>query len=101
MIYSLVVPCGVKNVSEVRVLEWHGAPGTAFSTGDMLVELETHKAVVEVRAGAPAILRRILCEPGDWQVAGAALAVLSDDANESLPDSLEQLEQSRVTYEVL
>jgi pyruvate/2-oxoglutarate dehydrogenase complex dihydrolipoamide acyltransferase (E2) component len=101
MIYSLVVPTGFKNVSEVRVLEWHGAPGVAFSTGDMLVELETHKAVVEVRAGAPAILRRILCEPGDWRAAGAPLAVLSDDINEFLPDSIEQLEQSRVTYEVL
>lgn len=101
MIYSLVVPSGVKNVNEVRVLEWHGAPGAAFSIGDMLVELETHKAVVEVRAGAPAVLRRILCEPGDWRASGAPLAVLSDDANETLPDSLEQLEQSRVTYEVL
>jgi pyruvate/2-oxoglutarate dehydrogenase complex dihydrolipoamide acyltransferase (E2) component len=101
MIYALVVPGPIEDVSEVRVLEWHGAPGAAFSTGDLLVELETHKAIVEVRAGAPTILRRILCEPGDWQSIGAALAVLSDDANEGIPDSVEHLEQSGVTFEVL
>jgi len=101
MIYSLVVPNGIKDVSEVRVLEWHGAPGAAFSTGDMLVELETHKAVVEVRAGAPAILRQILCEPGDWREAGATLAILSDEADERLPDSVEQLEHPSVTFEVV
>ena len=51
MIYQLLVPGPIKNVAEVRILEWHGAPGKVFSPGDLIVELETHKAVIEVRAG--------------------------------------------------
>jgi pyruvate/2-oxoglutarate dehydrogenase complex dihydrolipoamide acyltransferase (E2) component len=50
MIYALAVPGPIEDVEELRVLQWHGEPGTRFAAGEMIVELETHKAVVEVRA---------------------------------------------------
>lgn len=59
MIYLLAVPGPIEDVEEVRVLEWHGEPGHAFAAGDLIVELETHKALVEVRAGQPGVMRRI------------------------------------------
>ena len=101
MLYSLVVPGALDEVTEVRVLDWAGTPGHRFEAGDLVVELETHKAVVEVRAGAAAVLRRILCAPGDWQQVGAPLAILSDSADETLPESAERLEQISVTFEVV
>ena len=101
MLYSLVVPGALDEVTEVRVLDWAGAPGQRFEIGDLVVELETHKAVVEVRAGAGAVLRQILCVPGDWQQVGAPLAILSDSADEPLPESAEGLAQSAVTFEVV
>ena len=51
MIWKLVVPGPIEDVEELRVLEWHGDVGRRFDAGAMIVELETHKAVVEVRAG--------------------------------------------------
>ncbi len=84
MIYQLVVPGPIEDVEEVRVLEWHGEIGRAFAPGEMIVELETHKAVVEVRCGQPGILRRILCEEGSWQQIGQPLALLADTADEPL-----------------
>ena len=87
MNYKLVVPGPIEDVEEVRVLEWHGAAGRAFSAGELIVELETHKAVVEVRAAQPGVLRRILCEVGGWQRIGETLAVLTDDPDSPLPDS--------------
>lgn len=51
MIYSLTLPMGIEDVEEVRVLEWHGEPGHQFQAGDLVVELETHKALIEVSAG--------------------------------------------------
>ena len=101
MIYSLVVPGQIEDVEEVRVLEWSGAPGSVFEAGDLVVELETYKAVLEVRAAAPAILRQILCEPGDWRKIGAPLALLSDSADEPLPTTADGLAQSSVTFEVI
>ena len=48
-------------------------PGTAFAPGDLIVELETHKAVVEARAGQAGILREIKAAPGDWCRIGTPL----------------------------
>jgi pyruvate/2-oxoglutarate dehydrogenase complex dihydrolipoamide acyltransferase (E2) component len=86
MIYQLSVPSVAEDVEEFRVLEWHGAPGHAFETGDLVVELETHKAVVEVRAGRPATLRKSLVAAGDWCKIGVPLAYFSDGADEALQD---------------
>ena len=101
MITRLTVPGAVPDVAEIRVLEWHGTEGTSFAAGDMVVELETHKAVIEVRAGTAAILRRILCPAGTWEAVGAALALLSDKLEEPLPDVTDGLTDQLVTFEVL
>jgi pyruvate/2-oxoglutarate dehydrogenase complex dihydrolipoamide acyltransferase (E2) component len=85
LIYQLSVPAAVPGVDEIRILEWHGEPGSAFAAGDLIVELETHKAVVEVRAGQAGILRTLQAEPGDWRGVGLALALFSDLADEPIP----------------
>src|SRR5436305_14787975 len=86
MIFQLVVPGPIEDVEEVRVLEWDVAEGKAVAAGALLVELETHKAVVEVLSSRQATLRRILCQPGEWQKIGKSLALLSDTADEPMPD---------------
>ena len=100
MIYSLSVPDALEDVSEVRVLEWHGEPGDAFGLGDLVVELETHKALVEVRAGQTGVLRQILSVEGDWAATGRPLALFSDDAADALPDDAENLAGMLVDFEV-
>jgi pyruvate/2-oxoglutarate dehydrogenase complex dihydrolipoamide acyltransferase (E2) component len=86
MIYQLSVPAAVPGVEEIRILEWHGDAGTAFEPGDLIVELETHKAVVEVRAAQAGILRGTQAKPGDWCAVGLRLALFSDTADEPLPE---------------
>jgi pyruvate/2-oxoglutarate dehydrogenase complex dihydrolipoamide acyltransferase (E2) component len=100
MIYKLVVPGPVEDVEEMRVLEWHGDEGHAFARGELIVELETHKAVVEVRCGRPGVLRRVLCEAGSWEKIGEVLAVLSDDPAEPLPAASDGLEAWDVAFEI-
>ncbi len=84
MIYRLSVPATLEDVTSVRVLEWHGAPGSAITPGMLIVELETHKALIEVRAEQTGLLRRIDCGEGEWCPLGGALALLSDEAGEAL-----------------
>ena len=100
MIYSLSVPGPIEDVAELRVLQWHGAPGHAFAAGELVVELETHKAVVEVRAGHAGVLREVLCPEGDWQEVGRTLALLSDGADEPLPEAGAELAKMTVDFEV-
>ena len=101
MIYQLQVPGPLKDVEEVRILEWHGMPGTPFAPGEMIVELETHKAVVEVRAGQQGHLRRILCEEGAWQKIGAPLAIFSDSPDEHIPEMADELTALAVSFAVI
>ncbi|HMK68212.1 MAG TPA: biotin/lipoyl-containing protein [Stellaceae bacterium] len=100
MIYKLVVPGPIEDVEEVRVLEWHGKSGRTFEPGELIVELETYKAIVEVRAAQRGILREMLCAAGEWQKVGLPLAVMSDDGAEALPDSLAAAAELAVEFEI-
>lgn len=101
MIYQLLVPGPIEDVEELRVLEWHGRAGETFAAGAMIVELETHKAVVEVRAARAGILRAILCEAGDWEKIGKPLALFSDNADEPLGEDARTLAPLAVAFEVI
>jgi pyruvate/2-oxoglutarate dehydrogenase complex dihydrolipoamide acyltransferase (E2) component len=84
MIYQLTVPAAVPGVEEIRILEWHKEPGAVIETGEMLVELETHKAIIEVRAAQTGVLRQILAQAGDWRTIGLPVALFSSGADEPL-----------------
>lgn len=100
MIYQISVPGLVADVEEIRVLEWHGGIGHEFDAGDLVVELETHKALVEVRAGQKGILRQKLVEEGDWQKIGLPLCLMSDTPSEPLPESVESAGALLVAFEI-
>lgn len=101
MIYKFLVPAAVPGVEEIRVLEWHGEPGAAFAAGDLIVELETHKAVVEARAAQAGVLREIKAGPGDWCEIGLVLALFSDSAEEALPESDADLADLTIEFDVI
>jgi pyruvate/2-oxoglutarate dehydrogenase complex dihydrolipoamide acyltransferase (E2) component len=100
MIWKLIVPGAIEDVDELRLLEWHGAVGRMFSPGDLIVELETHKAVVEIRAGRQAVLRRMVAEPGSWHKPGDTLALLSSGEAEALPSEAGAEEALPVEFEI-
>ena len=99
MFYKISVP-PVADVEEIRVLEWHGDPGHQFKAGDLVVELETHKAIVEVRAGQDGVLRKVLSDAGNWQQIGLPLAILSDGVTEALPEDLNAMADLAVEFEI-
>lgn len=99
MFYKISVP-PVADVEEIRVLEWHGDPGHQFKAGDLVVELETHKAIVEVRAGQDGVLRKVLSDAGNWQQIGLPLAILSDGVTEALPEDLNAVADLAVEFEI-
>ncbi|WP_374306126.1 lipoyl domain-containing protein [Methylocella sp.] len=100
MIYKLVVPRVGEDVEEIRVLEWHGETGRRFAPGELIVELETHKALVEVRCGQPGVLRAALAQAGDWAKLETPIALLSDDEGEALPADPGQAAELAVDFTV-
>ena len=101
MIYQLTVPAAVPGVEEIRILEWHKEPGAEIAHGEMIVELETHKAVIEVRAGQPGVLRQILAQAGDWRTIGLPVAIFSSTADEALSADAAGASIMRVEFEVV
>ncbi len=100
MIYQLTVPAAVPGVEEIRILEWHKAPGEAIEAGELLVELETHKAIIEVRADQKGILRQILAQSGDWRAIGLPVAIFSSEPDEALPADPTAASAMLVQFEV-
>jgi pyruvate dehydrogenase E2 component (dihydrolipoamide acetyltransferase) len=83
MVYKLVVPA-MGGVEELRVLQWHKAEGEAVAADQLVLELETDKAIVEVRSPRPCVLRKISVPQGDWAKVGPPVAFFSDAADEPL-----------------
>jgi pyruvate/2-oxoglutarate dehydrogenase complex dihydrolipoamide acyltransferase (E2) component len=99
MIYQLSVPAAVPGVEEIRILEWHTEPGGAVETGDLIVELETHKAVIEVRAGQAGVLRQVIAKAGEWRTIGLPVALFSSDADEEIPSDVTGASTFQVQFE--
>ncbi len=85
MLYRLRMPELVEGAHDFCILQWHKEPDNAYDEGDLLLEVETEKSIIEVRAPAPGVLRRSLREPGQWLPFGADIALVSDQPDDPTP----------------
>src|ERR1700760_3431387 len=72
-------------MEEGAVATWHKHPGDAVAVGDVLVEIETDKAVMEYEAYQAGILARILVPEGENADIGAPIALLADGTGGPAP----------------
>jgi len=61
----LTLPRLGETMEEAKVVEWLVPPGAAFKRGDVLLEVETDKTVVEVPAMTDGVLTAQLVAPGE------------------------------------
>jgi pyruvate/2-oxoglutarate dehydrogenase complex dihydrolipoamide acyltransferase (E2) component len=87
VIRSLVIPRELGESIEVRLLDWIKAEGDSVAAGDALLEFETDKAIVMVTAAQAGFLRKCMFAAGDWMKPGDSVALLSDRADEALPEA--------------
>jgi pyruvate dehydrogenase E2 component (dihydrolipoamide acetyltransferase) len=65
-------------MEEGAVSTWHKHPGDKVTVGDVLVEIETDKAVMEYEAYTGGVLAEILVQEGQSADIGAPIALLDD-----------------------
>lgn len=75
----LTLPRLGETMEEARVTRWLVAPGAAFQRGDVLLEVETDKTVVEVPALQGGVLAAQLVAEGDMVALGAPIAEVAGD----------------------
>jgi pyruvate dehydrogenase E2 component (dihydrolipoamide acetyltransferase) len=64
-------------MEEGRLVKWLKNEGDALKTGDVLAEVETDKAVMELVARADGVLRKRIASEGDSSPVGTLLAVIA------------------------
>lgn len=69
-------------MEEGTILCWRKNEGEPVSKGEILLEIETDKATVEVEATDSGILRKILCPPGTTVPVLAPIAILAQAAED-------------------
>ena len=75
-------------MEEGRVISWHKHEGDSVTVGDVLAEVETDKAIMELQARGDGILRAILAGEGATVEVGKLLAVIAD-ADENIDEIIE------------
>lgn len=71
------------DATEASLLEWVVQPGSAVRRGDVVANVETDKAVVELAADEDAVLFKTLAEAGETVPVGGPIAVLVQPGEEA------------------
>ena len=79
MATEILVPVLGESITEVSILKWTKQNGQAVKTGELLCEIESDKATVEIVAESSGVLQ-ILKQPGERLPIGETIAVIDDAA---------------------
>ena len=69
-------------MEEGQVVKWHKSEGDQVSAGEVLAEIETDKAIMELVARGDGVLRKILRGEGETAPVGDAIAVIAEEGED-------------------
>ena len=84
MPFTLTMPKLSPTMEEGTIAKWHKKVGDHVDAGDLLVEVATDKATVEFNAIDSGYLRKIIVGDGGEAIVNQAIAILTEQANESI-----------------
>lgn len=79
---DVILPKFDDDYNESSIIFWHKQEGDSVAKGDVLVEVQTEKAVSEIEAESAGILERIIVKRGEVATVGDTLAVINDDTTQ-------------------
>ncbi len=89
MASRVVMPKLTDTMEEGVVVKWKKQEGDAVGAGDVLAEIETDKAVMDLEAFASGTLRRVLSREGETVPSGKLIAVIAEP-DEDITDALSE-----------
>ena len=84
--FEFKLPDVGEGLSEGEIVRWHVAPGERVGVHEILVDVQTDKAIVEIPAPVSGVLTRLGGNPGDLIAVGATLAVIDSDETPAEPE---------------
>jgi pyruvate dehydrogenase E2 component (dihydrolipoamide acetyltransferase) len=89
---EITMPKLSDTMTEGVVVRWHKKKGDTVATGDVLAEIETDKATMEMEAFDDGILKEIYVEEGHKVSVGERIALIANDQEGTSPTEVERVE---------
>jgi pyruvate/2-oxoglutarate dehydrogenase complex dihydrolipoamide acyltransferase (E2) component len=86
MIKEIIIPKLGQTIKEATIDKWRKKEGDKVIKGEVLVEITTDKAVLEVESLHEGFLRKILAKEGDKVAVLNVIGYIVDSMNEKIPD---------------
>lgn len=87
MINKIIMPRLGQTVEEATIEKWHKEEGDKVTKGDVLLEIMTDKAVLEVESFHDGLLRKILKKEGDTVPVLSVIGYIADSMDEEVPEA--------------
>lgn len=88
MLQEVLLPQLGQTMEEGTVERWHKAEGDEVGQGEILFELTTDKATLEVESFASGVVKKILVDEGDTVPVNELIAIIGDEEDE-VPEDLD------------
>jgi len=92
MLREIFLPQLGQTMEEGTIAKWHKAEGDRVQKGEVLYELTTDKATLEVESFADGVVKKILVAEEETVPVNELIAVIGDESDE-LPDDLSALRE--------
>jgi pyruvate dehydrogenase E2 component (dihydrolipoamide acetyltransferase) len=87
MSVNIEMPKLSDTMTEGTLVKWHKQVGDSVEIGDVLAEIETDKATMEMESFDDGVLTEILIQTGEKAPIGAVLAILNGDSGRAPDDA--------------
>lgn len=77
MAYEVVMPQMGADMKEGTIVRWLKKEGEEVTRGELIAEIETDKANVEIEAFESGVFRKILAQPGETVTVGQVIALIA------------------------
>jgi len=84
---EFVMPALGADMSAGRLIAWRKQPGDVISRGEIIAEVHTDKADIEVEAFTSGVIEQLLVEPGAEVPVGTPLALIREDGAAPQPEA--------------
>ena len=88
MLQAILLPQLGQTMEEGKIEKWHKSEGDRVQKGEILYELTTDKATLEVESFASGVLKKVLVAEGETVPVNVLIAIIGEEADE-LPQDLD------------
>jgi pyruvate/2-oxoglutarate dehydrogenase complex dihydrolipoamide acyltransferase (E2) component len=85
MATDVLMPKLSDTMEEGKILKWLKQPGDRVKSGDLLAEVETDKANMEIESFDEGVVQELKVKEGDSAAVGAVIAVLGAEGEAAAP----------------